>query len=311
MERKSKIYIAGHQGMVGKKLHRTLIKKGFENIIVVPSKQVDLRNQEETNKFINNNQPDYIFLLAARVGGIQANLNFPGEYLYDNLMISANVIEAARQNKIKKLIFVGSSCIYPRLSIQPMKEEYLLSGKLEQTNEGYAVGKIAGLKLCEYYKKQYGCNFISAMPPNIYGPEDSFSINNSHVISALIQRFHNGKVENAEEVVLWGTGKARREFLFAKDAADGLIFLMGNYNGESHINMGSGADISIKELSIIIKDIVGFKGEILWDSTKPDGMPQKLLDSYRINDLGWTPQTTLIDGLKITYKWYLENYGKI
>ena len=311
MDTNSKIYIAGHQGMVGKNLHNRLLSDGYSNLLTIPFNNLDLRKQKDTADFIDNEKPDYIFLIAGKVGGIHANIQFPGEYLYDNLMIAANVIEAARNTNVKKLLFIGSSCIYPRLSPQPMKEEYLLTGKLEGTNEGYAIGKIAGLKLCEYYNKQYGSNFISVMPPNLYGPGDNFSNEYSHVISALIQRFYRAKLYNSKNLTLWGTGTARREFLYNEDAVDGLIYLMRNYNESSHINMGTGVDVSIKELANLIKDIVGFEGEILWDSDMPDGMPKKMMDSSRIFEMGWNPQVKLEEGLKNTYKWYLENHEKI
>ena len=253
MDKTSKIYIAGHEGMVGSILLRELKSRGYSNLVYQSFDKIDLRNQKLTFEFIGENKPEYIFLIAGKVGGIQANIKYPAEYLYDNLMISANVIEAARINNVKKLLFLGSSCIYPRLSKQPMKEEYLLTGSLEPTNEGYAIGKIAGLKLCEYYRKQYNCNFISAMPPNLYGPGDNFLTDDSHVISALIKKIHQAKEKDIETVEIWGTGKARREFLYNEDLVDGLIFLMNHYNGDIHINIGSGTDISIKELSTIIR----------------------------------------------------------
>ncbi|MCK4819054.1 GDP-L-fucose synthase [bacterium] len=306
MDKSSKIYVAGHEGMVGSILLKELRRRGYNNIITASFNKLDLRNQKDTFNFIKKEKPEYIFLIAGKVGGIQANIDFPGEYLYDNLMISSNVIESARINKVKKLIFLGSSCIYPRLSPQPMKEEYLLTGHLEPTNEGYAIGKIAGLKLCEYYNKQYGCNFISAIPPNLYGPGDNFSLKYSHVISALIQKIHKAKVENLEIVPMWGTGSARREFLFNEDIADGLIFLMENYHEVQHINIGSGIDISIKELAEIIKDIIGYEGEFVWDSSNPDGMPKKLMDSTKLQQMEWKCKHTLREGLIKTYEWYLN-----
>ena len=308
MDKESKIYIAGHEGMVGSILFKEMKRRGYRNLITIPFKQLDLRNQRDTYNVVKEEKPEYIFLIAGKVGGIQANIKFPAEFLYDNLMISANVIESARINKVKKLIFLGSSCIYPRLSPQPMKEEYLLTGALEPTNEGYAIGKIAGLKLCEFYLKQYGCNFIAAMPPNLYGPGDNFSLANSHVISALIKKIHKAKIEKTKYVEMWGSGSARREFLFNEDVADGLIFLMKNYEDGNFINIGSNNDVSIKELSEIIKEIIGYDGEFKWDKTKPDGMPQKLLDSSRIYNMGWKTKNNLKDGLSKTYKWYLNNY---
>jgi len=309
MDINNKIYVAGHEGMVGSILFKELKRRGYHNLITIPFKNLDLKNQKDTFNFIKKEQPEYIFLIAGKVGGINANIKFPAEFLYDNLMISGNVIESARINKVKKLMFLGSSCIYPRLSPQPMKGEYLLTGPLEPTNEGYAIGKITGLKLCEYYNKQYGCNFISAMPPNLYGPEDNFSLENSHVISALINKIHKAKVENNKYVEMWGTGSARREFLFNEDLVDGLIFLMNNYEGGNFINIGSNNDVSIKELSEIIKEIIGYDGKFIWDKTKPDGMPRKLMDSSKIYNMGWNPKNNLKDGLFKTYKWYLQIYA--
>ena len=311
MEQESKIYVAGHGGMVGSALLDKLRSQGYINICHEKSRNLDLRNQSATQRYIGEMKPEYIFLIAGKVGGIQANIKYPGEYLYDNLMISANVIEAARINKVKKLALLGSSCIYPRMSQQPMKEEYLLQGSLEPTNEGYAIGKIAGLKLCEYYNQQYGCNFISVMPPNIYGPRDNYLTADSHVISALIKRLHYAKVNELQSVDIWGTGSARREFMYTDDVAEGLIFLMNNYNENSLINLGSGSDISIYELSNILKDIIGYKGTLTWDRTKPDGMPRKLMDSSKLNNLNWFPKVNLIDGLSHSYAWYLKNIGQV
>lgn len=307
MEKKSRIYVAGHEGMVGSILLTELKKRGYENLIYETYQKLDLREQDATRQFLKDNFPDYIFLIAGKVGGIQANIKYPAEYLYDNLMIAANVIEAARLNNVKKLVFLGSSCIYPRHSIQPMKEEYLLTGALEPTNEGYAIGKIAGLKLCEKYQKQYGCNFISAMPPNLYGPGDNFKTDDSHVISGLIKKIHEAKEKKTPKIMIWGTGKARREFLFNTDLVDGLIYLMENYNESKHINIGSGQDISIKELADMLKTIIGYKGEFIWDVSKPDGMPRKLMDTSRINHIGWKPKVDLFAGLSNTYQWYLNN----
>jgi len=307
MELNSRIYIAGHEGMVGSQLIIELERSKFTNIVTESRKCLDLKNQNSTFSFINKTKPEYIFLIAGKVGGIQANIRFPGEYLYDNLMIAANVIEAARVNNVKKLLFVGSSCIYPRDSVQPMGEECLLSGALEPTNEGYAIGKIAGLKLCEYYRKQYKCDFVTAIPPNLFGPNDNNSLSNSHVISALIQKIYYAKKHNKNAIKLWGTGIARREFLLTEDLVKGLIFIMNNYCGEHHINIGSGTDISIKDLAYLIKDIVGYTGVFEWDNSKPDGMPQKLMDSSVINNLGWKPKYSLRAGLLRTYKWYIGN----
>ncbi|MBC8488132.1 MAG: GDP-L-fucose synthase [Bacteroidetes bacterium] len=307
MNQNSKIYVAGHEGMIGSLLLEELIYRGYKNVITKEFEQLDLRDQSMTTEFIQKSQLEYVFLIAGKVGGIQANIKSPADFLYDNLMISSNVIEASRLVGVKKLLFLGSSCIYPRLCEQPMKEEYLLTGGLEPTNEGYAIGKIAGVKLCEYYNKQYGCNFISAIPPNIYGPRDNFSLTDSHVISALIRKIHYAKVNGENSIEIWGTGSARREFLFNSDLVDGLIFLMINYSEKEHINIGSGNDISIKELAELIKKIIGYKGEFFWDESKPDGMPKKLMDSSKINALGWFPKTSLRNGLQRTYNWYKEN----
>ena len=293
--------------MIGSILLEKLISKGYKYIITEETKHLDLRDQSKTLEFFKQQQPEFVFLIAGKVGGIQANIKHPANFLYDNVMIAANVIEASRIVGINKLLFLGSSCIYPRLSKQPMKENYLLTNSLEPTNEGYAIGKIAGIKLCELYNKQYDCNFISAIPPNIYGPRDNFSLNESHVISALIKKIHSAKVNRENSIEIWGTGTARREFLYNSDLVDGLIFLMNNYNKKNHINIGSGDDISVKELAEIIKNIVGYKGEFCWDQSKPDGMPKKLMDSTNINAMGWIPKTTLKNGLNKTYDWFKSN----
>ena len=293
--------------MIGSLLFEELKNRGYTNTITIESNKIDLRDKSKTIAFIEKTQPEYVFLIAGKVGGIQANINNPASFLYDNMMIACNVIEASRMIGVKKLLYLGSSCIYPRLSKQPMKENYLLTGSLEPTNEGYAIGKIAGVKLCEYYNKQYLCNFISAIPPNIYGPRDNFSLNNSHVISGLIRKIHEAMINNEQSKELWGTGKARREFLFNEDLADGLIFLMNNYNNNEHINIGSGTDISIKELAELIQRVIGYKGKIIWDKSKPDGMPKKLMDSSKINTLGWLPKTQFEEGIKKTYNWYIKN----
>ena len=307
MNKKSKIYIAGHQGMVGSLIKEKLISLGYFNLVFAERSALDLRDQQATITFIKEIKPEYVFLIAGRVGGIQANIDSPGSFLYDNLMICANVIEGSRISGVKKLIFMGSSCIYPRLSPQPMREDYLLSGSLEPTNEGYAIGKIAGLKLCEYYQKEYNTNFISAMPSNLYGPKDSFSLKHSHVLSALIRKIHNAKTKNQDSLTLWGTGEARREFLYNEDCVEALIFLMHNYNSAEHINVGSGVDYSIQELAGIIKTIVGFEGEFQWDTTKPNGMPQKLMDNTKINHLGWESKTSIEGGISRTYQWFLRH----
>ena len=307
MNKNAKIYIGGESGTVGSAIVRKLKSEGYQNLVFTPFPDYDLRIQKQVEDFFDKEKPEYVFLAAAKVGGIKANMNHQGEFLYENLMIQNNVIHQSFLKGVKKLIFLGSSCIYPRLCPQPMKENHLLTGPLEPTNEGYAIGKIAGLKLCEYYRKQYGCNFIAAIPPNLYGPGDNFITDDSHVISALIKKIHHATKNNDSNLVVWGTGKARREFLFNEDLVDGLIFLMNHYDNDNHINIGSGTDISIKELAIMIKKIIGFNGELVWDENKPDGMPKKLMDSSRISDLNWNPKVDLFEGLSKTYQWYLQN----
>jgi GDP-L-fucose synthase len=308
MEKDAKIYVAGHRGLVGSAIMRKLKKEGYNNLVYRRSSELDLRRQEKVEEFFKEEKPEYVILAAAKVGGIQANDTYSAEFLYDNLMIESNVIDAAYQNDVKKLLFLGSSCIYPKFADQPMKEDYLLSGKLESTNEGYAVAKITGIKLCEHYNKQYGTNFISAMPTNLYGPNDNFDLETSHVLPALIRKFHEAKINDEDEVVIWGTGKPRREFLHVDDLADALLFLMNNYAGGQFVNVGVGKDISILELAKLIKGIVGFEGEIVNDLSKPDGTPRKLLDVTRLNDLGWEAQISLEKGIKDTYQWFKENY---
>jgi GDP-L-fucose synthase len=306
MNKTDLIYVSGHDGMVGSHLIEQLESLGYTNIITKPFSELDLRNQAEVNKFIRSHKPDYVFHLAAKVGGILANMEYPAEFMYDNLMMAGNIIEASRLNGVKKLLFMGSSCIYPKLTEQPMKESSLLTGSLEPTNEGYSLSKIAGLKLIEYYNKQYGLNYISVMPPNLYGLNDSFDPKHSHVISALIRKFHEAKQNDSAKVVLWGSGMARREFMFTNDVVDGLIFLMQNFHGNSHINLGTSTDISILELADLIRNIVGFNGSIEWDQSKPDGMPKKLMDSSKVLELGWKPKTSLETGITKTYNWYKE-----
>ncbi|SDC57582.1 GDP-L-fucose synthase [Halanaerobium congolense] len=308
MKKDAKIYVAGHRGLVGSAIMRKLKKEGYNNLVYRTSSELDLRRQEKVENFFRDEKPEYVILAAAKVGGIKANDTYSAEFLYDNLMIETNVIDAAYQNDVKKLLFLGSSCIYPKFADQPMKEDYLLSGKLESTNEGYAVAKITGIKLCEHYNKQYGTNFISAMPTNLYGPNDNFDLETSHVLPALIRKFHEAKVNDEDEVVIWGTGKPRREFLHVDDLADALLYLMNNYNGDQFVNVGVGKDISILELAELIKDIVGFEGEIVNDLSKPDGTPRKLLDVSRLNELGWEAQISLEEGIKDTYHWFKENY---
>lgn len=306
IEKNSKIYVAGHRGMVGSAIVRRLINEGYKNIICRTSKELDLRNQNEVEEFFKYERPEYVILAAAKVGGIQANIKMPADYLIENLQIQTNVIYSSFKYNVKKLLFLGSSCIYPTNAPQPLKEEYLLTSPLEPTNEGYAIAKIAGLKMCEYYNKQYNKNFISIMPCNLYGINDNFNLENSHVMAALIRKFHEGKVNNLPYVTVFGTGNQYREFMYIDDLAEGAIFLMNNYSEKGFINIGTGTDITIKELSYKIKEIVGYKGEILFDTSKPDGMNRKLLDISKINELGWKSNTSLDDGIKKTYDYYLK-----
>ena len=309
MELNSKVYIAGHRGMVGGAIFRHLSGKGFTNIITRTSSELDLRNQTAVNDFFVAEKPEYVFLAAAKVGGIYANNTFRADFLYENLMIEANIIHAAANNAVTKLMFLGSSCIYPKMAPQPLKEDYLLTGTLEPTNEPYAIAKIAGIKMCEAYRRQYSCNFISVMPTNLYGFGDNYDLNNSHVLPALIRKMHEAKVSNAEEVLVWGTGTPKREFLFADDLAEACIFLMENYNEEQLVNIGTGEDLSIADLATMIKDIVGFKGKLVFDSTKPDGTPRKLMDVTKLHNLGWKHNIELSEGIKMAYKDFLENHN--
>jgi len=301
MEKNAKIYIAGHRGMVGSAIKRALEKKGFSNFICKTSKELDLKNQEAVNKFFDAEEPDYVFVAAAKVGGILANNTYRADFLYDNLMIEANIIQAANQFKVKKMLFLGSSCIYPKLAPQPLKEEYLLTGLLEPTNEPYAIAKIAGIKMADAFRDQYGCNFISAMPTNLYGPNDNYDLNNSHVLPALLRKFHHAKVNNQTEVEIWGTGSPLREFLHVDDLADACLFLMENFNEKGFVNVGYGEDISIKYLAYLIKEVVGFEGELVFDESKPDGTPRKLMDNSKINNMGWSPKISLKEGVSMVY----------
>ncbi|MBP7103098.1 MAG: GDP-L-fucose synthase [Bacteroidales bacterium] len=310
MELHDKIYVAGHTGLVGSAIMRCLNHNGFENIITRELNELDLRNQDAVNNFFKLDKPEYVFLAAAKVGGIHANNTYPAEFIYDNLMIESNIIHAAYENKVKKLLFLGSSCIYPKMAQQPIKEEYLLTGALEPTNEAYAIAKIAGLEMCKFYRRQYGCDFISAMPTNLYGINDNFDLNTSHVLPALIRKFHEAKIENKTEVVLWGSGNALREFLYVDDLADALVHLMNHYSDEIHINIGTGEDLSIHELALIIKEVIGYKGNIVYDTSKPDGTPRKLLNVDRLHQSGWKHQTTLKAGIACVYEWYLKHYLK-
>ncbi len=309
MKLDSKIYIAGHRGMVGSAIVRELQLRGFSNLVFKTSQELDLRNQSSVDNFFTQNKPEYVFLAAAKVGGILANNTYPAEFIYDNLMIEANIIHASFLNKVSKLLFLGSSCIYPKFAQQPISEKELLNGYLEPTNEAYAIAKIAGIELCKFYRKQYGCDFISAMPTNLYGINDNFDLNGSHVLPALIRKFHEAKINNSPSVVMWGTGNPKREFLYVDDLAQACFHLMENYSSDEHINVGSGEDIAIKELALIIKKVVGYKGEIVHDLTKPDGTPRKLLDVTKLNKSGWRAKTTLKEGIEKVYKWYKEFNG--
>ena len=306
MELVSKIYVAGHRGMVGSAIVRNLVAKGFTNIITRTSSELDLRNQAAVNDFFASEKPAYVFLAAAKVGGIYANNTFRADFLYDNLMIEANIINAAAKEKVIKLMFLGSSCIYPKMAPQPMKEEYLLTGVLEQTNEPYAIAKIAGIKLCEAYRTQYGCNFISVMPTNMYGIGDNYDLNNSHVLPALIRKMHEAKLNNAAEAVVWGTGTPKREFLYADDLAEACYFLMKNYNEPELINIGTGEDLSIADLAGLVQKIVGFTGNLIFDSSKPDGTPRKLMDVSKLHSYGWKHTIELEKGINLAYEDFLQ-----
>ncbi len=312
MNKSSKIYIAGHRGLVGSAIMRKLHADGYTNTITRTKDELDLIKQNDVEAFFEKERPEYVFLAAAKVGGIVANNTYPAEFIYSNLIIQTSIIHASYKYDIKKLLFLGSSCIYPKFAPQPMKEEYLLTGALEATNEPYAVAKIAGLKMCQSYNRQYGTNFISVMPTNLYGPNDNFDLNNSHVLPALIRKFHEAKLETQQPcpqpITLWGTGSPRREFLYVNDLACACLFLMQNYDENEIVNIGTGKDITIKEVAGIIKDVIGYKGEVLWDDTKPDGTPRKLLDVTKINGLGWKAKTSLEEGIKKTYAWYADTY---
>lgn len=302
MNTTDKIYIAGHKGMVGSAIHRRLSALGFQNIVSRTSSELDLRNQAAVEDFFASERPDYVFLAAAKVGGILANNTYRADFLYENLMIQNNVIHQAYKTGVKKLMFLGSSCIYPKLAPQPLKEEYLLTGLLEPTNEPYAIAKIAGIKMCDAYRSQYGCDFVSVMPTNLYGPNDNYDLNNSHVLPAMLRKFHEAKMNQQEVVHLWGTGAPLREFLHADDMADACVYLMQEYNEEGLVNIGVGSDISIKDLALMIKDIVGYEGAIDWDSTKPDGTPRKLMDVSKLKSLGWQAKIDLKSGIETVYQ---------
>jgi GDP-L-fucose synthase len=311
MNKKDKIYVAGHRGLVGSAILRFLEKKGYENIILRIHSELDLMNQSDVKVFFQQERPEYVFLAAAKVGGIYANNMYPADFIRDNLLIQTNVIDAAYRCGTRKLLFLGSSCIYPKFAPQPIKEEYLLTGELEPTNEWYAVAKIAGIKMCQAYRRQYGFNAISLMPTNLYGPGDNFDLEDSHVLPALIRKFHEAKIAGNAEVILWGTGSPRREFLHVDDLAEAAIFLMENYDEEGIVNVGTGKDISIKELAVMIKEITGYKGGIFFDSSKPDGTQRKRLDISKIERQGWPPKISLRNGIESTYKWFLENIEDI
>ncbi len=308
MQTSAKIYVAGHRGMVGSALVRRLQREGYRNIITRISTELDLRDGAAVSRFFREEQPDHVFLAAARVGGILANSSYPAEFLYDNLMIQTNVIDEAYRNGVRRLLFLGSSCIYPKMAPQPIREDYLLTGPLEPTNEAYAIAKIAGIKLCAAYREQYGCRFISVMPTNLYGPNDNYDLNTSHVLPALIRKFHEAKTEGRDEVVVWGTGEPRREFLHADDLADACVFLMENEGEEELVNIGTGKDITIAGLADLLKKITGFEGRISFDTTKPDGTPRKLLDVSRLHALGWQHRIGLEEGLRATYQDFLQHH---
>lgn len=302
MEKNAKIYVAGHKGMVGSAIKRKLEKEGYQNIVYRTSKELNLEDQQAVRQFFHQEKPEYVFLAAAKVGGINANNTYRAEFIYNNLMIQNNVIQESYLHGVKKLMFLGSSCIYPKLAPQPLKEEYLLTGLLEPTNEPYAIAKIAGIKMCEAYRSQYGCNYISVMPTNLYGPNDNYDLEKSHVLPALIRKFHTAKINQLPSVEIWGTGSPRREFLHVDDLAEACFFLMQNYNEEQFLNIGTGEDISIKDLALLVKKIVGYEGEIYFNTSKPDGTPRKLMDVSRLHSLGWRHQISLEEGIKSVYE---------
>ena len=306
MEKESKIYVAGHRGMVGSAIVRKLTSLGYTNLLTQTSTELDLRNQQQVTDFFEGEKPEYVFLAAAKVGGIVANNTYRADFLYENLAIQNNIIHNSYLNKVKKLMFLGSSCIYPKLAPQPLKESYLLSGYLEPTNEPYAIAKIAGIKMCEAYRAQYGCNFISVMPTNLYGTNDNYDLVNSHVLPAMIRKFHEAKERSASEMTLWGTGSPMREFLHADDLAEACLFLMENYNDSELVNIGTGEDVTIKNLAALVKKIVGFQGETIWDTSKPDGTPRKLMDVSKLHSLGWHHKIALEDGIKLAYQDFLK-----
>ena len=304
MNKGAKIFIAGHRGMVGSAIHRKLTSLGYTNIITCTSDELDLRIQERVNEFFEAERPEFIFLAAAKVGGILANNTYRADFIYENIMIQSNVIHSSYATGVKKLMFLGSSCIYPKLAPQPLKEEYLLTGLLEPTNEPYAIAKIAGIKMCDAYRSQYGCDFISVMPTNLYGPNDNYDLQNAHVLPSLVRKFHEAKINNSPEVSIWGSGSPRREFLHADDLADACVFLMNTYSDEGLVNIGTGEDISISDLALLIKDVVGYEGAIVYDASKPDGTPRKLMDVSKLSKLGWKYTISLKHGLEMVYQEY-------
>lgn len=308
MKKDSKIYVAGHRGLVGSAIVRNLEANGFTNIITRTHAELDLTNQADVRKFFEEERPEYVFLAAAKVGGIHANNTYPADFIYDNLMIQNNVIKAAHDFKVTKLLFLGSTCIYPKMAPQPIKEEYLLTGALEETNEAYAVAKIAGLEMCKFFKRQYGDNFISCMPTNLYGPNDNFDLKNSHVLPALIRKFHEAKVNGSDIVEVWGTGTPLREFIYVDDMAAACIFLMENYDGEQHVNIGTGEEVSIRQLAETVKEVVGFEGELVFNTNMPDGTPRKLTTVDKLHELGFMHKVSLNEGIRMAYEWFLENY---
>ena len=307
MNKDAKIYVAGHRGLVGSAIYRYLQKEGYHNLISRTSKELDLRDKVQVDRFFEEEKPEFVFLAAAKVGGIVANNEYPADFIRDNLFIQTNVIDAAYRNNVDKLLFLGSTCIYPKLAEQPLKEDYLLTGELEPTNEPYAIAKITGIKMCESYNRQYGTTYISVMPTNLYGPQDNFDLKTSHVLPALIRKFHEAKKHNNPNVEIWGTGTPRREFLYSDDLADACVFLMNNYSESQFVNIGVGEDITIKELAEKIKVVVGYNGALTFDTSKPDGTPRKLVDVTKLNSLGWKAKISLDEGLRKAYNWFLEN----
>lgn len=307
MDKQARIFVAGHNGLVGSAIVRNLESAGYRTLLLRSSHDLDLRNQSAVARFFEDAQPEYVFLAAARVGGIVANNSFPAEFIYDNLMIQTNVIHQAYRCGVRKLLFLGSTCIYPKLAPQPIREEYLLTGQLEPTNEAYALAKIAGLKMCEFYNRQYGTTFIAGMPTNLYGPNDNFDLETSHVLPALMRKFHEAKVNGSSEVVIWGTGTPLREFVHVDDVAEACVFLMQTYDGSEFVNIGTGEEISIRDLALLIRNVVGFTGDLVFDATKPDGTPRKLSDVSRLHGLGWRHRIGLKEGLRMTYQWYMQH----